>query len=929
MTAGVGGATFSRKEGEMDQANYNYDVLDRQLQRIDSMAAVRFRKKQTANVWIFQSPKNGKRFAIEGDSVFFACILYEADTAVSWYLPEPVKTTVLHDHKSVVLQYDIEVHYVDGHTEWVKLSTRSTNSKKTNYKVPSNAHCLSAQNQKEGTFRVIEKEDLSKNWITFQNWLVLCAAMTRIRYYPQHKEAALQSKELSKKAGISLKELLQLDDCDPGIMLGVIATGLKIGELSCDLTKRLLSRDAIISLSRHVDTSNSFRPNKPINSVHSEFLCRPSHACEALTSPSKWPTPDVSQFPESVREKYFRRKNAVLMRLDGAAPDLVASQFGIGEREQRRLIARCKVPTESGGVIGFYACIEQFRVTEYKRTQEVVRIKSPHKGGCAGALQQLFRMHPDVQKLVKDLYLGYEVDGKVVEPVESKRDIWRDFKKVLRSLGYTDSDWPFNTKSIGYVSLSEYLNSLHQKDYRNASKARYGDDAARRTSIGTGELPLIEAHRPFSIMELDYQMVDAHSIFLITNRFGDKIEVHVRRWYYGLMGDANNGLITGVFIGFEEYPSSDCALKIIDSSLRPQVYSDDDPRIAYIVDGRILPNELLPSLSYQCFNVLRVDNGWANAARATVNAVIDVVGCAVNFGPKKGWWHRPVVESIFHDLTKRGLQRLPSSLGCCPSDPKRNKPEEKAGVFRIDISEVTGVISGAVRAHNDSLSSGREFSSPLQAIAGALANDRSGYIPQLLPKAALDDKRLLTHVQECTVTGNPKKGIRPHVKWDNCRYHNPILANRDDLIGCTLILYANLDDIRDVIATVKETGEDIGRMVPEARWRHRPVSVRFRKLINRDGEAKRAANEADDPVEIWKRKKSEQLAESAAKSRGRSRKQSIPASHAAHLSSAHESGTPTVQQHTSNLEPKEKTNGAAKVYGHVDFNDLFAVVRKD
>lgn len=37
--------------------------------------------------------------------------------------------------------------------------------------------------------------------------------------------------------------------------------------------------------------------------------------------------------------------------------------------------------------------------------------------------------------------------------------------------------------------------------------------------------------------------------------------------------------------------------------------------------------------------------------------MIDTVGCAVNFGPVRAWWRRSLIERIFGELTRKGLQR--------------------------------------------------------------------------------------------------------------------------------------------------------------------------------------------------------------------------------------------------------------------------------
>jgi putative transposase len=838
---------FLARREMMDKATYNIDVLERQLAAIDSMAAVKGRRSKTSNIWIYHSPKNRKRFAVEGDAVFFASMLYEGDPAVSWYLPEKTRLLVSRSGEVSEIEYNIEVQYVDGRTEWVRVVNEKSSTRKRRLPIEVKTAFTSVSQQRQGDYLTVTRDSLQRKANQMDNWLLLSAASTRAASLPRHTEATLIDQILPTSHGVPIKRILQAKGGDPAILLAAIADGLRLGTLQCSSQSELITYSSVI----YRATSSSIKPEA--TALRSESEQTESGSASGL-NPESWPVPDVSMLDPSIREQFYTRRNAILMRLAGCDALAVFRSLGISGREQRRLLSRCKTATVTGGVVGFYACIPGKRIKEYERTEPITHVEG-EKGGCAGALDYLFRKHPMLQKYVDDLYLKRPIKGYVHEPKITVQRIKELFIKELRTLGYTDTHWPLNTSSRGYVSLCHYVKSLHTDHYIRAAQARYGSDSARRAKIGTEETVLIQARRPYSIMQLDYQLIDAASVIVIVNRFGVEIDVRVPRWYYGLMGDEQNGLITGVFIGFETSPTSDCALKVIDSALRPQIYSEDDPRIAYIVDGKILPNEIIPSLEHQCFSALRVDNGWANAARATVNTIIDVVGCAVNFGPPRAWWSRNVIERVFGDLTRRGLQRLPSSYGSGPKDPLKDEPARKASEFRILASELVGIISGAVKHHNIDKSSGREYSSPLQAISAAIKHERSGFISQPIPLSVQQDRRLLTYVVECTVAGNPKAGIRPHVKWDECIYRNERLAQRDDLIGSKIIFYCDLDDIRNVVATLKETGEDFGAMIPERRWAIQAVSVRFRKLINRHGKAAKNAQEIVSPVELWAQEK--------------------------------------------------------------------------
>lgn len=99
--------------------------------------------------------------------------------------------------------------------------------------------------------------------------------------------------------------------------------------------------------------------------------------------------------------------------------------------------------------------------------------------------------------------------------------------------------------------------------------------------------------------------------------------------------------------------------------------------------------------------------------------------------------------------------------------------------------------------------------------------------------------------------GNQKKHIRPYIQVDRCRYSNDRLSNSYDLVGKTIVVYIDRRDVRNAIGTVKESGEELGPLMPEYRWSKHAVSIRDRKLILRSGLAKRLQDDREDPMTEW------------------------------------------------------------------------------
>ena len=571
-----------------------------------------------------------------------------------------------------------------------------------------------------------------------------------------------------------------------------------------------------------------------------------------------WPCPDTSCLTRDEQTAFLRKKHAMEMYAIGATYSEIAKSTGIWKSDLYRMLARCLSFGPNGQIFGFFALLRGTRTGTYRREKEVRHQPGSGSGGCSGALSLLFERYPEIEEMVIH---GYRNDEKGAMP-ESRPPviaIHDAFKKALRKLGLTDNDWPFNTENCGYKSLHNYLCSLRNDDPQGTAQARSGTEAARRGAVGTGIPSILPSLRPCGCMQLDFHKVDAASIFVLINDHGEELEIPVSRWHFGLLIDEAKGAVMGFSVVFDLNPSGDDTLEIVCSAL-----SSRDRQFTSIhaaEHGAVLINQLLPELEYQGFSVLKVDRAWANAAHEVVNNIIDIVGCAVNFGPSRAWWCRHLIEQIFGELTRRGLQRLPSSHGKGPSDSRINDPNAQAIKFRIEVHDLIGVFLKAVREHNLSGTERLQGSSPLGSLKAALANPTSGLFLQPLPADAQAQRRLMMHVEEVTVRGNLNKNIRPYFNLDRHKHTNSKLAKNFALIGKTLIVYVDRRLARNVYAVVKETGEQLGRMRLTGAWANSDCTWRFRKMMIRSALGKRYRGNSEDPMEDIKQEKMNQLKE--------------------------------------------------------------------
>nr|WP_265923353.1 hypothetical protein [Cupriavidus nantongensis] len=468
--------------------------------------------------------------------------------------------------------------------------------------------------------------------------------------------------------------------------------------------------------------------------------------------------------------------------------------------------------------------------------------------GFAGALCQLFRRFPEVKEDIEKQYRGETQKGAITEAKKSIANIHKDFLAKLAALGVGEHEWPFNTDNEGYRSLCRHFETLLKDEPEKVIRERSGKNAARHLVIGRGYEPLLPARIPLSIMELDYAVQDAPSIIKIEDQYRISHAYPIARWYLGLLVDEFEPAIYGAHISLEHTPSADCALQTVLSAFIPEDHSDV-PLLAELIPGNsILLPGLLPAFYRQGFGLLRVDNGWCNVASDFVNNVIDVIGCAMEFGAPRAWWLRPFVERLNGKLAERGLHRLRCTYGTGPDDPRRQDPDEIAAQNEIEWTDLYAIISASIHEQN-AVFTPEKFHrhTVLEVLNQYASRPELGWMPQPLPQSSDLEFRLLMHSVEVCVRGDMNKGRRPYVQFARCRFTNERISSDFSLIGRTVRLQIDRMDPRRAWAVSLDTHEDLGRLIPEARWCSHRMPLQHWQIFNRIS-GSRPAERADSVV---------------------------------------------------------------------------------
>lgn len=204
-------------------------------EEVTPLSAIRKRASKVSNLWIFDSPKNSVRLTVSGDVPFMHLVLLEGDTDVAGYdlIDDPFNVTS-----------DSQAGYVrvrnrDGSEHWLVI-TRYGRKRAAGSGYASVPEALSEKAQAAGVevHRRSELELVGKD-ILLDNWLTLCAIMTRARSYPSYLETERFLAALSRHASLRVSDALAMPGVDPAIMLAVVAKALQAGRVHTDLARTL------------------------------------------------------------------------------------------------------------------------------------------------------------------------------------------------------------------------------------------------------------------------------------------------------------------------------------------------------------------------------------------------------------------------------------------------------------------------------------------------------------------------------------------------------------------------------------------------------------------------------------------------------------------------------------------------------------------
>lgn len=546
---------------------------------------------------------------------------------------------------------------------------------------------------------------------------------------------------------------------------------------------------------------------------------------------ASWPEPDVGALTPKSLDIFLRRKEAVLLYLQGTEGGAISAATGVHPRFLNRTIReRCMHPHPDGRVYGWRGLVPGVHIAKYSRKS---KIRADAKGGgAAGALSNLLLQEPDFAQRLDKQIIKTCPDLKLGEIRRPRHALWAWFLKELRGLGYEiRNEWPFTMKTMGYPSLCRYTNAVLSANPVKAARIVGGPELAKKMASGDGINRPVQ--NPFERVEMDAHKLDARFVVMIPQLDGGWSPRLIHRLWVIVLLDVVSRAVIGYHLSLRIEVNKEDVIAAIKSALvrwtrKELTFSDH----AYS-DDAALPSGHDERYVGLCWNETSVDGALAETCKTVKDKLRDVVGStlmdpSVGFAQRRSKDDRPFIESFFKTLGARGLHRMSNTTGAKVQDKGGRDPGQVAVVNEFQWEYAAELLDALIANYNATPHSSLGYRSPLQMLDFYACGDK-------LPKRRADPNSvqgLLSVRKLCTVRGGYQVGRRPYVNFLGASYSNEELSQRHELVGKKIWVINHLeDDARVALATTKE-GHRLGVLRAHPPWHRTPHSSATRSTIN-------------------------------------------------------------------------------------------------
>jgi len=537
-----------------------------------------------------------------------------------------------------------------------------------------------------------------------------------------------------------------------------------------------------------------------------------------------WPQVDEHSIATQGMDLFMRRCKAVRELLNGAQSKDLQAETGLARTEVVRLIKRCLQVHPDGQIYGFRALIPQTRLVHYVR-RAPARIGPDHPRGAAGVFGQLITTYPALASLVEMHVFKLAKRQHVHESRIPIKSLHKRFIDKCRDLGLDQGNqYPFNTRTLGYVSLATHVRRLLSNPDR-ATQGSLGREIAKHLRSGDGtERPVT---KPFGRVECDAHHIDAIFCILIPSMFGEPIPKIVHRLWVVVIQDVTSKAILGYHLSLREECSADDVLLTVRNALTkwtPRVLST--PGMTY-GPGSGFPSARDSRFVGACWDEFSIDGALANLSVRVAGKLERVVGARSIVLPRRIPNDRPFVERFFKALEESGFHRLPNTTGNGPTDPRRDHPEHAAVRYSLQVEQLEELLDVLIANFNGTPHSSIGYRTPLEYVSYVCEAQR--HWPRQADPGEV--ARVLNLFKSVTLRGGIETGRRPYVHYLGVNYSSDVLKFANHWVGQKLSIEIDVRDLRSVRAYAPN-GAEIGVLRAAPPWHRTPHTLEMRQAVN-------------------------------------------------------------------------------------------------
>lgn len=536
-----------------------------------------------------------------------------------------------------------------------------------------------------------------------------------------------------------------------------------------------------------------------------------------------WPVVNIDLIDQEKQADYLNRCRAIKMYMEGSTLKNIANECKIDSGNVIKLVKRCITPSRDGtSILGFEGIIPNRTIKEYSRNKDA-NYPLLTKKGYSGAFRKLLEKYPVLQELI-EFYIFKKHKKKAIHyskiPIE---DLHNKFIQKCRELGLEKGlQYPFNTMSLAYSSLSRYVNDLLKSNPDISDKIN-GEQSRAKNSTSTGiNRP---DFGPFDRVECDAHKINAIFCVLVPSPYGEIIPMIVKRSWLLTIQDVCTRAVLGYQLVISEEPNRFDVLKCIKHALIP--WSPRTEEFVSYKENSGFPSVLDIDIVGSKWKEFSVDNALANVSNTVTNKLIELMGIEPKVLKRTNKDDRPFVERLFKTLEEKGFHKLPNTTGSNITDQLRDQPELKACKYYIQIENLHALTDSIIANYNGSPHYSIGKRTPLEYL-----KYRCNLLEQLPEKVdELVVDKLHMETKKVRVKGDQKKGVRPYVNFMYSKYHSQLLRSSYSMCGEEITVEYDSEDIRFINAYLSD-GSFIGSLQASPPWHLQPNSIRLRAAIH-------------------------------------------------------------------------------------------------